>query len=213
MAEPIILHGNTKDLTGNVFGRLTVCAPERFGGRLMWRCRCSCGAITSARPSRLLSGRTRSCGCLQRDTRIKHGHGGAGDARRSEYRIWDAMIQRCVNPRNRYYPMYGGRGIVVCERWRNYLHFIADMGPRPHGHSIERIDNDGGYCPENCRWATRFEQQRNRRNNVLVTFDGETMCSVDWDIRRGFPKGIVRGRILLGWTPERAITTPYKQRR
>lgn len=125
------------------------------------------------------------------------------------------MINRCRNARSPYYHLYGGRGIKVCERWKGkngFLNFLQDMGRRPSPkHSIDRIDNNGNYEPGNCRWATRIEQNRNRRDNRLVTFNGQTKCIAEWCDETGLPEKSVRARLwLLGWSVEDALTTPIR---
>jgi hypothetical protein len=139
-----------------------------------------------------------------------------GEMRRGQHSkeadIWQQMQQRCFNPKCKSYPNYGGRGITVCERWLGddgLINFIADMGRKPPGMSLDREDNDGPYSPENCRWATRQQQQRNRRANFYVTIDGETKCVTEWAEIKGIKVLTVFKRIRkFGWTPERAITEP-----
>lgn len=129
------------------------------------------------------------------------------------YAIWGAMIQRCGNPKAQEYHRYGGRGIKVCERWLRFEHFLADMGLRPDGLTIDRKNNDRDYCPENCRWATRREQQQNTIQNRNFTFNGETLCISEWARRMGFTKKILRDRLIkLGWGVQKALTTPPQQR-
>lgn len=162
------------ELTGRVVGRLTVLSMDRKGkGGAWWACVCSCGARPVVRASALNRGTTKSCGCLNRETRKlaprTHGATVAG-ARPHEYWIWLSMKQRCDNPRTKQYKYYGGRGIKVCERWRDYSTFIADIGPRPsRAHSLDRYPNpDGHYEPGNVRWATMLEQRHNRSRAAHV---------------------------------------------
>ena len=148
------------DLNGETFGRLTVVtrAINDEHGNTQWRCRCTCGNRCTVRASSLTGGRTHSCGCDRDTSATKHGM-----SRTPEYRAWCSMRQRCENSGHPDYPAYGGRGITVDPRWDDFLTFLADMGPRPHGTSLDRIDNERGYGPGLCRWATPTEQARNRR--------------------------------------------------
>lgn len=156
--------GRFIDLTGMVFGRLTVvCRGPRQGAKITWACRCECGRLSMAHGQDLRSGKHRSCGCLHLERVTKHGVSAPG-RRTPTYHSWTAMKMRCLQPNHRKYAYYGGRGITICERWRNsFSAFVEDMGERPAGHSLDRIDTNGNYEPGNCRWATRDEQRANQR--------------------------------------------------
>jgi hypothetical protein len=129
-------------------------------------------------------------------------------SRTTTYAIHRSMLARCTNPNCKDYPRYGGRGISVCERWKSFDNFLADMGKRPEGLTLERNDVNGNYEPSNCRWATQKEQQRNRRTNVFVTHDGITATVAEWAERTGLERKTLEYRIRVGWAPARALTTP-----
>lgn len=164
------------DLTGKRFGRWTVIklayhgkaydARRRKRRIIHWRCRCDCGIELAVNGANLQRGLTRSCGCLRRDTTrrlsTKHGHATRKNYT-GVYSCWAAMLSRCYDRNQRSYRNYGGRGIKVCKRWLKFENFLADMGPRPSGLTLDRINNDGNYKPSNCRWATWSEQVKNRR--------------------------------------------------
>lgn len=197
-----------EDLTGRRFNRLIVVEfshlnPNRNS---YWRCRCDCGTERIVCGARLKNGTTRSCGCLQREVtgaRVKtHGNSAA-----PEYRVWNGLIDRCENPNNNSYHRYGGRGITVCPRWReSFEAFYADMGPRPSPrHQLDRKDNEKGYEPGNCRWATKAVQANNTRSNRRLTVRGETKTLAEWASVTGHPQRRVWARLRLGWSPERAL--------
>lgn len=190
---------------GDKFGRLTVIAPAvrprhlKARGR-WWHCRCDCGdqTVLAVSQSALRSGNTRSCGCLQREGAANRSRT-HGLHKSREYRAWNNMISRCHCPNWPKYHDYGGRGIRVCRRWRkSFQDFYADMGPCPPGMTLERIGNDKGYSPENCKWATYAEQLRNTRQTRFVTFKGETMCIADWAMRLGIRHGVIWHRLKIG---------------
>lgn len=171
------------DLSGRVFGQLSVLSFAGLGsGHLSWFCKCSCGAHTQVSGRNLRSGNTKSCGCHRREV-LKRGpqslitHGHSAGSQSPTYQSWTAMHQRCGNPSTSYYPRYGGRGIKVCERWLKYENFLADMGERPEGKTLDRHpDNNGNYELANCRWATRSEQNRNMRTTIWVSLYGARTC-------------------------------------
>jgi hypothetical protein len=167
-----------KDLTGRVFGRLTVLRrrAEDLNGRVAWIVKCECGNEHVVNPDGLVRGATKSCGCLAREVaaRIKTKHGMHGS---SEHQCWANMVARCTNPKKSAYADYGARGIKVCERWREFENFIADMGARPPGTSIERLDVNGDYEPGNCVWATDETQANNKRGLRKYLVDGEWLTA------------------------------------
>lgn len=213
------------DRTGQIFGRLTVVYPITKDGRKVWVCRCQCGKDKTVRASELTQGKTQSCGCLRSEcTSQRRTTHGCSDKNKKimEYRTWDAMKDRCINTKSKAYSEYGGRGIVICDHWRDHFdNFLQDMGKKPtKNHSIDRKNNDGhyscGHCdqcasngwPANCRWATRSEQSSNRRNNRVLEFNGRSQIMVRWAEELSIGIGTLYGRLKLGWSVERTLTTP-----
>ena len=200
------------NLSGRRFGRLTVIAPApRISKRTAWACRCDCGAEMATSTDNLMRKKARSCGCLQREltaARFKT-HGLSGQ---HVLGAWSSMKARCNNPRNPAYKNYGGRGITVCSRWNASLEdFHKDMGERPSpAHSIDRIDNDGDYTPENCRWATATEQANNSRNVLHIEFEGCVLGIAAWARKTGIKRGTIQYRLKAGWSVERALTAPVR---
>lgn len=199
------------DLTGRKFGLLTVLKvdPKVYpSGDAKWECICECGVITNVYGYNLKNGNTKSCGCLTTKTH--------GMVDTPEYKIWGGIKQRCYNPKDRQYHLYGGRGIVMSEEWKNSFEiFYRDMGPRPTPqHSVEREKNDEGYNKENCRWATKVEQANNTRSNVFYTYNGVARTIAGWCRELGLDQGLVYNRVYgLGWSFEKAITTPVLKRK
>ena len=199
-------------MAGQRFGRwlvLSFAYQLRQGDQ--WLCRCDCGTEAVRRGADLRLRRTQSCGCFRIDQVTKHGHStNALPKRTRTYRIWMGMNKRCRDPQDHRWHNYGGRGIKVCDRWReSFVAFLEDMGESPSPqHSIDRIDNDGNYCPENCRWATMAEQRRNSRQNLYLEYQGERLTMSDWAKRLGMSKSTLHGRLKLGWTVEAALSSP-----
>lgn len=136
-----------------------------------------------------------------------HGHATRG-AKSPTYRAWESMLGRCERPSAGGYEFYGGRGIAVCERWHKFENFLADMGERPDGMTLDREESNGNYEPGNCRWATRKVQNRNRRGTRFITIEGRTLCLLDWCAETGINYNTALDRILNGWDPVRAIAEP-----
>lgn len=211
--------GAFKDLTGRVFTRLTVlrrtATPVGDKGSF-WVCLCSCGKEKVIRAQSLVAGGTKSCGCFSRESvskrEFRHGL-----SHTKEHQAWASALSRCNDPGNKDWRTYGGCGIKVSERWQGrdgFVTFLADMGlaPSPE-HSLDRFpDRHGNYEPGNCRWATRNEQQRNRRDSVMLTFRGETKSAADWADIAKVPKKCILSRIKKGWSVEESLTTPVKER-
>lgn len=228
MAKPIIrrkIETPNPTPVGSKFGRLLIISGgweqiSASGYRSdMVQVRCDCGAEKFVRPRSLTSGSTVSCGCHQRESatelclsRMKHGHARLpGTPQNRLYRLYHTMIQRCSNPNVEKYADYGGRGIVVCDRWRGeggFERFLEDMGKRPPGASIERNDNDGPYSPENCRWASGTEQCNNRRSNRMIAFRGEERTLTQWARQAGINRSTLGDRLARGWSVADALTKP-----
>jgi|GEM_PF-1200935 len=203
---------NRADLSGRNFGRLSVSsyAGTNTHNKATWSCNCECGVTVVVDTGALTSGNSKSCGCLAIDSlKARRIHSGIGT---KTYRIWQAMLNRCRNKRAPHYNNYGGRGVSVCAEWFEFTSFISDMGECPSGdYSIERVDNEEGYSKQNCKWATRQEQGRNKRNNRLISFNGETMILKDWADRIGIDQASLRER-LEKWPLDAALTKPKRGR-
>ena len=222
-----------EDLVGQKFGRLTVAEQLPRTGKLrVWRCRCDCGELKDVITARLRNGNVKSCGCYRRARGVEHGrtinrkHGeGSNGHESAEYQTWGAMLSRCNNPNHVMYPDYGARGIKVCERWRRFENFLADVGRRPPGrtgdrptYSIDRIDNDGDYEPGNVRWATHIEQNNNQRSRRFYTrakktisIGSETRTLTEWLDLRGVARATYYSRIRAGLSPQDALVAGDKR--
>ncbi len=176
--------GYVKDLIGKKFGRLHVISQveKRNKNRAVyWECKCDCGNTKIVTGNHLKTGHTKSCGCLyDPEMNTKHGYNRRSGTK-PEYNIWCNMKNRCQNPEYKEYHLYGGRGIKVCDRWSKFENFIEDMGDRPSKiYSLDRENNDLGYSPDNCRWATIVTQQRNKRSNRWIEYNGKRMILKEW---------------------------------
>ena len=205
------------DLTGKIFGRLTVVGKLEIKDKynnFLWACKCECGNEKITNTPSLNSGQTSSCGCLHKETMsaLLKTH---GMKHTSEYRVWAGIKRRCYNKNEDNYSDYGGRGITMCEKWKNdFMAFYNDMGLRPSkDHSIDRKDVNGNYCKENCRWATSTEQANNRRNNRFYLHNGVSRTLAGWCRELNLKYSVVWERLELGWAFERAITEPINDRK
>lgn len=200
--------GKIIDISNQTFHRLTALHPvgRDSSNTTLWLCNCTCGSVTEVTVTNLRSGRIKSCGCLQVESSTTHGKTGS-----PEYAAWGSMIGRCYNAKNPRFSLYGGRGIVVCDLWRSsFPDFFASMGPRPTPkHSLDRIDVNGPYSPENCRWADQKTQCRNRRSNVRHSFDGKSLTLAEWSELLGVKEITLRKRISSGMTNDRVFSQSH----
>lgn len=203
------------DLTGQRFTRLTVISrAENAGRRTAWHCKCDCGSMTVATTMCLRAGYVKSCGCLLREATAKRNRENAkhGQARTRMFKIWGGIKNRCLNPGSKDYPNYGGRGVKICAKWENNFTAFRDWAIA-HGYTdrltIERINANGDYAPDNCKWIPAEKQAANRR--CCVTYQG--LCIAEWCRRTGISYAAVMKRIYKGWDMERAIFTPTRAKR
>lgn len=211
--------GKLIDLTGQRFGRLTVIS---FAGwttdrRAKWLCRCDCGKWHIVRGSHLRSGNVQSCGCYRKEVLVsclrQRIEDADGHSKTRLYVIWQGMRMRCYNPSNGQYKRYGGRGIGICTDWNNWDNFYkwAIENGYSDDLTIDRIDVDGDYSPENCRWVDYTVQANNTTRNVRYTFDGENHTISEWVRLKGISQSALRSRLRSGWPVERALTEPVKR--
>lgn len=213
-----------KDMTGQSFGRLTVI--DRAGskdGKATWRCKCDCGNIATVSGDVLRRGLSNSCGCLKKEIASRRAKAKVNDLIQKNtkhgmsnsrlYRIWENIKTRCSNTNSDDYHRYGGRGITVCEEWRGSFEAFRDWA-LANGYkddlTIDRINNDGPYSPENCRWATIKEQSRNRKSNTPITHNGRTQTLAQWAEETGITTATLWKRLKRGWDIEKALTEPNK---
>lgn len=205
--------GIERNLTGEQHGRITVIKhfDRTKKGKNRWLCECACGVQFIKNTQRILNG-AKSCGCYKSDKLREYLTTVAADYPK-EHAVWKTMRQRCNNKNATDYDYYGGRGIKVCKEWDfpkgGFTNFIRDMGPRPTNyHTIDRKDNNGNYCPDNCKWATRKEQNINTRQVKWITHNGKTRCIADWLSIIDISKCTFYSRVRKGWSMEKAMFTP-----
>lgn len=201
-------------MIGQVFGRLVVIGigEKKKNKAVKVECLCECGQTTFVSKYSLLNGDTKSCGCLFRELLVARltVHGKSGTP---IYKTWSGIIKRCTDPKTIQWKDYGGRGITVCDRWRVFENFYTDMGDKPFPKAqIDRIDNDKGYFPGNCRWVTGSENSRNRRNNSTLTIGGTTKTTAEWSKITGIGHSTLAFRKMSGWPDEKILSQPLRKR-
>jgi len=209
------------DIAGIRFNRLVAVSIVGIGpGRsALWTCNCDCGGSIITRGTFLRSGLSQSCGCLRKEKvsaanrarLLMHGETVGGNSR--TYRIWANMISRCTNPNSDSYKYYGAKGIKVCEKWRKFSNFLDDMGRAIDSMSIDRVNCDGDYEPDNCRWATSYEQANNKRNSVFLILNGDTKTMSEWSRFTGISVSTIHSRLKKGWSTNDALTKPVRKLR
>lgn len=196
---------------GMAKGNLAVVSVTRVGRGWLCLCKCSCGQVVFMQASRITGYRSRFASCninghRYNGTRV-HGHTKRGN-NSPTFNCWNSMIQRCHNPLNSSYDRYGGRGVVVCDRWKLFINFLRDMGIRPDGLTLGRINNDGNYEPSNCRWETRSQQARNRRSSHFIEHNGQRKTIAEWSEITGLSQKAIQQRASAGWASDKILTTP-----
>ncbi len=199
--------GKRIDLTGQRFGRLVVKKYSHANNRryAMWHVKCDCGHEKNIMGFNLIHEHTKSCGCLKYNK--PNGH---GMSKTPIYQIWRGMKMRCLNKNDSAYKYYGARRITVCDRWLQFENFYKDMGDKPEGLTIDRIDNNGNYEPRNCKWSTPMEQANNMRNNIILTHNGVTMTLSQWARKLGIGYDTLRKRIKNGWPVKEILFAPIQ---
>lgn len=204
-----------RDYAGLKFNRLTGVEKTNrlISGSYGWRFRCDCGNEIVCRPHDVTAGLNRSCGCFQRENASKMGRVISrthGMSKTPTHKVWQGMLGRCLNKNSPVYPSYGGRGIQIEKRWLAFENFLADMGKRPCGKSLDRINNNGNYGPKNCRWATPLEQGNNKRNNRPLTYMGETKNLSQWARHFNLSVRLIHHRLNRGWPVDEKLFWPSR---
>ena len=198
------------NLIGKRFGRLFVI--RRTGsrsGETCWLCVCDCKQQINVTASSLKSGNTKSCGCFQRQ-QVSNANSTHRKSSSREYTCWSGMKQRCFDKKCSSYRYYGNRGITVCKEWLEFENFYRDMGDRPAGMTLERKDNNKGYSKDNCIWATYETQANNKRNNILLSYNGVKLNITQWSKILNIPAQTIRARLKQGWSVNKALSEPNK---
>lgn len=193
---------------GDVYGRLTILGTYKDEGRFYARVECSCGSPAKfVRADGIRSGACKSCGCLQIESTTKH-----GEWNNPLFKVWKGMISRCTNQDDKRYNRYGGRGVSVCDKWLDVHQFINDMKHSYiKGMTIDRIDNNGNYEPSNCKWSTRYQQNRNYSRNIILHHNGKSMCAIDWALELNISPYTIYSRKRAGWSDALTLTKPSKK--
>lgn len=210
------------DIVGNKYYKLSVCEylGKNKNSKHIYSCNCDCGKQTVVTRNNLMSGNTKSCGCLYKEINhvTNYIHGGTSRNKRENlYMVWDSIKSRCNNPNHHAYKRYGGRGIKMCDEWENDYNAFREWSIN-NGYqdnlTIDRIDNNGNYSPDNCRFVSYKANERNKNNNHKITFNGKTMCLTEWSDETGISYGVLNQRInIRHWPIERALTRPVTRKR
>lgn len=200
-----------KNLIGCVFGRWSVL--DYFGSSgqgAMWACKCECGTEKPVHASSLLHGKSVSCGCYMREATAEfhttHGHNTRERGQSPTYKSWRNMLRRCTDTKHPSYANYGGRGITVCDEWKLFSNFLADMGEREDTKTLDRIDSNKGYSKANCQWMTMREQANNTARNTFLTHEGETLTIAEWARKIGIAESAIRARVYRGKSAAEALS-------
>ena len=209
-----------KDISDDRFGKLVVLSRDGSTkcGNAKWLCKCDCGKIVSVSGAALRNGNTRSCGCYRNECENPRGRK-HGMYKTHLYKAWVSMKERCENPNFKKYALYGGRGIKVCDEWHDFAAFARwavqngfDENAERSKRTLDRINPDGNYEPANCRWVSYTIQNRNKRTNRNITFNGETKTAAEWSAALGGDRHSVINRLESGWSVERAVTEPLRRK-
>lgn len=213
------LEQKIKNSIGIKIGKLTIVdiSHKPNDGKTYVKCHCDCGNFVDVLPNKLFGGQAKSCGCsksknelLKNNSSTSSGNFKDGRTKNPLYGIWKKMLDRCENPSAKHYDRYGGRGIKVCDEWHDFWKFVSwsdSVGGRPKGYTIDRIDNDGDYCPDNCRWADWNTQTSNKSSNRYIEFNGKKQTIHQWAIETGLNEQTLTNRINRGWPIEKALTS------